>query len=319
MSINETPKEESKQEPTFDAPSIVPAADTKAPEAVADSKSEKLPEAPTLAAAPSGEPKAEIASAPKVEPKIEPKAESKSEPKAERKPEPPVTRMPALHTAAKEKTFTAIPDSAAKKPSAISRFALLAACVAIAASFGAVGGSLAVAKIGSSFAPPQVTVAPVAKEHVAEEVKALKESVASLRAAMRTLSDSVGALKTTAAAATAQNSKIAEALERIEKSHTEVRKTAAAAPASDVTGSVQKQAAAPAVPMVLGSPPSTLKPLTVQGYVLRRVYDGAALIEGRDGMIEVEPGMVAPGLGRVESIKREDGRWVVVTARGIIR
>ena len=38
--------------------------------------------------------------------------------------------------------------------------------------------------------------------------------------------------------------------------------------------------------------------------MLRRVYDGAALIEGRDGIIEVEPGMVAPGLGRIEAIKR---------------
>jgi hypothetical protein len=52
--------------------------------------------------------------------------------------------------------------------------------------------------------------------------------------------------------------------------------------------------------------------------VLRRVYDGAALIEGRDGIIEVEPGIVAPGLGRVESIKRQDGRWVVVTSRGLV-
>ena len=49
------------------------------------------------------------------------------------------------------------------------------------------------------------------------------------------------------------------------------------------------------------------------GWVLRRVYDGAALIEGRDGIIEVEPGVVAPGLGRIEGIKRQDGRWVVVT------
>ena len=71
--------------------------------------------------------------------------------------------------------------------------------------------------------------------------------------------------------------------------------------------------------MVLGTPPTTLKPPAVPGFVLRRVYDGAALIEGRDGIIEVEPGMVAPGLGRVEAIKREDGRWIVVTARGIVR
>ena len=47
--------------------------------------------------------------------------------------------------------------------------------------------------------------------------------------------------------------------------------------------------------MVLGDPPTTLKPPILQDYVLRRVYDGAALIEGRDGIIEVEPGMVAPG------------------------
>ena len=87
-----------------------------------------------------------------------------------------------------------------------------------------------------------------------------------------------------------------------------------------MTGSIgQKQAAAPAVPMVLGAPPPTLKPPAVPGFVLRRVFDGAALIESRDGMIEVEPGMAVPGLGRVEAIKREDGRWVVVTARGIVR
>ena len=52
--------------------------------------------------------------------------------------------------------------------------------------------------------------------------------------------------------------------------------------------------------------------------MLRRVYDGAALIESRDGIIEVEPGIIAPGLGRIEAIKRQDGRWVVVTARGLI-
>jgi len=66
------------------------------------------------------------------------------------------------------------------------------------------------------------------------------------------------------------------------------------------------------VPLVLGEPPTTLKQPTVPGWVLRRVYDGAALIEGRDGIVEVEPGMITPGLGRVEAIKRQDGRWVVV-------
>jgi hypothetical protein len=216
--------------------------------------------------------------------------------------------------------------SAPAAPTARStRFALLAACIAIAASFGAIGGSLGVAKFGPMIASATPAVAPVGREQVADEVKALKETVAQLRATTRSLSDNFAALKTTVTTASTQNGKIAETLERIEKAQAEQRKTAAAAAASttavsttEVTGSIAppKQAAAP---MVLGTPPTTLKPPSLPGFVLRRVYDGAALIEGRDGVIEVEPGMVAPGLGRVEAIKREDGRWIVVTARGIVR
>ena len=206
-------------------------------------------------------------------------------------------------------------ESAAPQPRA-TRFALLAASVAIAASFGAVAGSLGVAKLGLAFNATPVAVAP-AKEHVADEVKALKDSVAQLRATTKSLSDNLAALKTTVASSSAQSNKIAETLDRLEKGQAEQRKvstTQAAAP--ETTGSItQKQAA---VPMVLGDPPTTLKPPIVHGWVLRRVYDGAALIEGRDGIIEVEPGIVAPGLGRIESIKRQDGRWVVVTSRGLV-
>jgi hypothetical protein len=214
----------------------------------------------------------------------------------------------------------------------VTRLALVAALMAIAASFGAVGGSVGVAKFGPIFAsaPP---VAPVAKDNVAEEVKALKDTVAQLRATTKSLSDNLVALKSTVATSnTAQNtqiSKVSDALDRVEKAQADLRKTAAvtAAPVhmasttqataatSDVTGSVKQQ---PPVPMVLGEPPQNLKPPVVPGWVLRRVYDGAALIEGRDGIIEVETGTITPGLGRIEGIKRQDGRWVVVTSRGLV-
>jgi hypothetical protein len=36
------------------------------------------------------------------------------------------------------------------------------------------------------------------------------------------------------------------------------------------------------------------------------------------GVFDVSSGSVLPGLGRVETVKREDGQWVVVTARGTI-
>jgi hypothetical protein len=234
---------------------------------------------------------------------------------------PPAPQIDPVVVAFKKKPE---PASAPAAPQARStRFALLAACVAVAASFGAVGGSLGVARFGPMISSAPAPAAAVAREHLADEVKALKDTVAQLRSTTNKLSDNFTALKTTVTTASAQNGKIAETLERIEKAQAEQRKTVAAAPAAsttEVTGSIaQKQAAASAVPMVLGTPPTTLKPPVVPGFVLRRVYDGAALIEGRDGMIEVEPGMVAPGLGRVEAIKREDGRWVVVTARGIVR
>lgn len=56
----------------------------------------------------------------------------------------------------------------------------------------------------------------------------------------------------------------------------------------------------------------------VPRWVVRSVYDGMALIQGRIGLIEVEVGDPLPGGGRVEAIRRQDGRWVVVTSKGLI-
>lgn len=89
-------------------------------------------------------------------------------------------------------------------------------------------------------------------------------------------------------------------------------------------GNVTKVARAKPVPLP-PPPPASLrkktaanKAIPLNGYVLRDVYDGAALVEGRRGFIEIVPGMRLPGAGRVRSIRRQGGRWVVVTTRGII-
>jgi hypothetical protein len=304
MANDETPK----IEPTLvlrDAPSI--AADEPRPEA----KNE--PDELATVEAPKPDSTAPDTTAAGVEAEVTP-----PKPEPARIEAPTLPRAPQLGETKALVPFKApasTAESAAPQPRA-TRFALLAASVAIAASFGAVAGSLGVAKLGPAFNGTPVAVAP-AKEHVADEVKALKDSVAQLRATTKSLSDNLAALKTTVASSSAQSNKIAETLDRLEKGQAEQRKvstTQAAAP--ETTGSItQKQAA---VPMVLGDPPTTLKPPIVHGWVLRRVYDGAALMEGRDGIIEVEPGIVAPGLGRIEGIKRQDGRWVVVTSRGLV-
>jgi hypothetical protein len=56
----------------------------------------------------------------------------------------------------------------------------------------------------------------------------------------------------------------------------------------------------------------------VEGWVLRDVGRGGALIEGRQGLYEVYAGDPVPGLGKVDAIRKQDGRWVVVTTRGLV-
>lgn len=56
----------------------------------------------------------------------------------------------------------------------------------------------------------------------------------------------------------------------------------------------------------------------VRNWVVRDVNRGVALLEGRYGTIEVERGARVPGMGRIRSVERRDGQWVVVTDRGLV-
>lgn len=66
---------------------------------------------------------------------------------------------------------------------------------------------------------------------------------------------------------------------------------------------------------------AALDPRKVQleGYILRDVEDGWALVETRYGrVVEVSSGQTIPGLGRVEAIEKRGRQWVVVTPKGFI-
>lgn len=192
------------------------------------------------------------------------------------------------------------------------RFALLAICVACSAGLGALGGSLAMGGVGHWLAP---AAPPPAHADASEEIRALKDSIAQLRANLKAIGDNVAAVRTglnaSFSSSTAQFAKITEAVEKLERHQAERHAAAAAAPpqppSPEATGSI---APAPAT--------KPANPGVVEGWVLRKAYRGAALVEGRYGIIEIEPGDHLPGVGRVEEIKRQDGRWVVVTARGLI-
>lgn len=57
---------------------------------------------------------------------------------------------------------------------------------------------------------------------------------------------------------------------------------------------------------------------SAEGWVLWRVRDGRALVQGESGYFEVAPGSKLPGLGTVLRIERQDGHWIVETANGLI-
>ena len=200
------------------------------------------------------------------------------------------------------------------------RLSAMAAMVALAVVAGALGGALATAGLSHL----------VADDATSSGNRALEASVARIDADMLALKASV---EQTSRTGMSQFNKTGDRLDKIEKAQAEpaaklarlseaVDKLRAASPAAALPG-----AAAPvAAKDVTGSiaPPATSpKPEvgrlpTVEGWVLRDVANGGALIEGRRGIYEVYAGDPVPGLGRVDAIRRQDGHWVVVTSKGLI-
>lgn len=211
-------------------------------------------------------------------------------------------------------------------PSSRGRFPLLAASIAIAAALGSIagGGAFTAASHLFAVAPP-----PAVKAEPNEDTKELQARVAQLRTSVKGLTDSVATLRTaneTAGKGSAaqlarmneQLAKLAEAVERSERAQAE--------PAARLSKAVEALERAdrrvPAQPETTGSIPAPRaeppKPAIVGGWLLRSVIDGVALLETQDRVIEVEVGDTIRGVGRVEDIRRQDGRWVVATSKGLI-
>jgi hypothetical protein len=250
-----------------------------------------------------------------------------------------------------------------EEPAAKSRFWLLAASIAVAASVGAAAGAAGfagVVTLATPAAKPTVRLAaplpvPLGRADLAEETKSLKEALGQVRGSMRSVSDTVVSLKsnveTSGKTSASQIGKLGEMLvklnetvERLERSQAEPaarlakvsetlerleKRAAVVAAAPEPTGSVRAAAAPPlppastvatsaAAPAAAVIDATGAKAPVVEGWIVRRVYDGVALVEGRNGVSEVEPGDNIRGVGRVQEIKRQDGQWVVVTSRGVI-
>lgn len=68
---------------------------------------------------------------------------------------------------------------------------------------------------------------------------------------------------------------------------------------------------------VLRPTPET-RPKTIEGWTLREVVNGTAVLAGPNGVWRATRGQTVPGVGRVESIVRWGNRLIVATSSGLI-
>jgi hypothetical protein len=259
-------------------------------------------------------------------PKLEPKAETKPEPK----PGKLIVMAPAERSWDREEFAPHVKADEPREAGGKRRLSAMAAVVAIAASVGAISGALATAGMMhfASPAPAQVADTSALESSVARidaDVVALKANVehtskTGLGQFNRT-NDRLEKLEKAQAEPMAKIAKLSESVDKLRATPPAAPTQAAAAvPARETTGSIAPtQVATAAAAPAPAAPKTEIGRLpTVEGWVLRDVSNGGALVEGHNGLYEVYAGDPIPGVGRVDAIRRQDGRWVVVTSKGLI-
>jgi hypothetical protein len=173
-----------------------------------------------------------------------------------------------------------------------TRFLMLAATVAFAAAFGSFIGSVS----GSGMARYVFPAEPSSGAAIA--TASLPETnipLAELLAIKSTLD-------TTARNTVSQFTKISERLDKLD-AHTTV--------APETTGSISAPPQPADAPKIVDR--------ILQDWVVQDVRNGRALVENRyGGIFDVGTGSILPGVGHVDAVKRQDGQWLVLTARGTI-
>jgi hypothetical protein len=300
------------------APQAVEAAGIEAPSIAPDHESPPKPD-PVKAEAPKVEP-----------PRIEvPKFETKPEPK----PGKLIVMAPSERSWEREEFAPHVKADESRETGDKRRLSAMAAVVAIAASVGAISGALATAGM-MHFAAPAPAPAQVADTSALESsVARIDADVVALKANVEHTSktglsqfnranDRLDKLEKAQAEPMAKIAKLSETVDKLRATPPAAPAQAAAAAAKETTGSIAptQVATAAAAPVPAPAAPKTEvgRLPTIDGWVLRDVANGGALIEGRGGLYEVYAGDPIPGIGRVDAIRRQDGRWVVVTSKGLI-
>jgi hypothetical protein len=221
-------------------------------------------------------------------------------PNVESPPLSPGSESPALATETPVPAIEPLAASATRPRLVVKarhkRYALLAATVAFAAALGAVVGALA----SGGFSTPARNSAAVVEEN-----RAMQQSIARLAKEITTLKAGLEQAKGSA------HTRVGKISERLNHA------------AAEVTGSI----AAPRTAMPLPKPAPRIgawesqapaRLMVVPGWSIRDTRNGYVHVENHGDIYQVVLGAPLPGLGPVQAIRQQNGRWMVVTPSGII-
>jgi hypothetical protein len=285
-------------------------------------------EAPKPDTAKPDEPKVE---APKIEsPRFDEPKMSAAKPDAEPQLGKLIVMSPSARSWDHEDTASRA-KAEAKQDTGKRRLAAMAAVIALATIAGAFSGALATAGL-MHFAANEAPAPPPSNGALEASVARIDADIVALKASLdhtskvgvsqfNKTSDRLDKLEKAQAEPMARLAKLSDAVEKLRAAPPAA--SAQAAASKETTGSIpatQVAAAASAAAVAPAPPPKAEvgRLPTVEGWRLRDVINGGALIEGRSGLYEVYAGDPVPGLGRIDAIRKQDGRWVVVTSKGLI-
>jgi len=164
------------------------------------------------------------------------------------------------------------------------------------------------------------------------DIRNLRDTVVQLRRQVSGVSESLDGLRTSvdlsSKATTDRFGRFADNLDRIERASSSA--TAKLDRLAQAAVSAPPQAPAQSMPMTSGSSgidtTGSLLPSerasapkkVVKGWSVRQAYEGIAILQGPNGLVEAILGQQVPGLGHIEEIRNENGRLVVLSSSGAI-
>jgi hypothetical protein len=264
------------------------------------------------------------------EPKTEPEPSAAAAPAPEAPPSTHDTGVEPAHVSADlspaiEKPSAINPPPSDEQPAAIKlpaagtpdwklpEFAQLAAAVAAAVVSGGILGAVATAGVLHVASQASVNSYQTATAKISEDIASLKidldHTQRNLTVQHEALRERVQRAEETHNEPAAQLAKLADGLERLERRLQPII-------------AMNTTANTPAAAITTGSIPASKEPAKsnmAEGWRVRDYRSGIVVVQNSAGkLFEVNLGTNLPALGRVEAIRREDSRIVVVTKNGMI-